>query len=278
MSKIHTKRIKNYKPQGNILPPDTKGVLLNYKEPLTQVKNGFGYLGVITTNNDKSHIQCHICGYYYANLGTHIQRGHKLNTREYKQTYGLRLDRGLCSPKFREECIRRFHNASDDVRAKRIQGLQQARKSLNKKYQKGWRKKMDYSLENKNENGTCPDQLLDKIKSYVDKYGHTPGQNDFRKEYTGGALEAVYRTFGSWSNAVKICGLEQKNPAFNRTHSRETLIFIMQEFYDKWQRKPSYADFKDRNGLPSHTNLYKYFGSYPKAIQAAFNDYPKGEL
>ncbi len=132
---------------------------------------------------------------------------------------------------------------------------------------------MNYTLENKNKNGTCPAQLTDKIKTVALALGHTPSQLEFAKFYPSGHVEAIYRTYGSWTNAVRVAGLVPKGSGRQAVYSKQSLINIMRDFREQWGRQPHWRDFYDRNGLPSHTVLLKHFGSYSTAIQEAFNDY-----
>lgn len=254
------------------MPEDTEAVYVDYKEPLTKVKKGYGFMGVLCTNKQETHLQCHECGLFFKNLGVHT-KSHSMSADEYRQKYELRRTTGLVPPKVHEAMVRRVQNADSLTKLKRITGLRKGAAKLEQMKREGYRKRQPYSLENKNKNGTCPAQLLDKIKLLAKDLGYTPSQLEFGKAYKTGHIEAVYRTYGSWTNAVRIAGLKPKGQGRQPLYSQEILINIMRDYYDRYGRQPSYNDFVKTRGVPSHTNLYKYFGSYSKAIQAAFNNY-----
>lgn len=263
----------NQQKAGGVLPEDTEAVYVDYKEPLTKVKGGYGYLGVLCTNKTETHLQCHECGLFFRHLGAHVQRGHGIKADQYREKYQLRKTTGLVPRATHEAMKRRVENADSLTKLKRITGLRKGAAKLEQMKREGYRKRQPYSLENKNKNGTCPAQLLDKIKLLAKDLGYTPSQLEFGKAYKTGHIEAVYRTYGSWTNAVRIAGLKPKGQGRQPLYSQEILINIMRDYYDRYGRQPSYNDFVKTRGVPSHTNLYKYFGSYSKAIQAAFNNY-----
>src|SRR5579859_1821499 len=92
-------RDHNYKiSSGQIRKPDyPKTTTAGYKEPMIPVEDGFGFYGAITATKDNKHIQCHECGYFFQNLATHVNQGHKMSTKDYKEKFGLRLKDGLVS-------------------------------------------------------------------------------------------------------------------------------------------------------------------------------------
>ncbi len=110
------------------LKPTITPHYLDYKEPLTKVKGGYGFMGVITTNEEQTHVQCHICGYYFESLGSHVQHTHKMKAREYKEKYQLRISRGLLAPKAREALIRRTANGRQPNQVKTAYRTSQGQK------------------------------------------------------------------------------------------------------------------------------------------------------
>lgn len=76
-------------------------VLVNYKEPLLKVEDGFGYVGAILTTIDGEKIQCHICGSLFSALGPHLYKTHETNVSEYKERFELARETALVSEKYR---------------------------------------------------------------------------------------------------------------------------------------------------------------------------------
>lgn len=149
------------------LPSDTASHQEYYKEPFTKVENGYGFEGVLTVSNEETHIQCHLCGRFYTSLAAHVQHTHKMKAKDYKRRFGLRLTKGLVSPKYSKQMKLTNSNASNSVKAKRIAGLKKGADKL----AKSPKQSQDYALENKNIKGLCPEQLIDKIKNVYDMYG-----------------------------------------------------------------------------------------------------------
>jgi len=251
--------------QDKSLPADTPSHQEFYKEPFEKA-DGYGYKGVLTISNENTHVQCHICGLFFTSLGNHIQKRHTITTREYKIQYGLRLSKGLVSPKYRQQLKQRVKNARLDVKSKRYAGLQKGAEIL----KNNPKKQQMYMLENKNIRGTCPEQLLDKVKAVYEKYGADAGLNAFRKEYGAGKyVEAIYKTYGSWKNAVEIAGYSVNSP--KKPMTKQQFRAITLDYYDRHKEQPTYRDFYNRNELPSHTVMYRLYGNYNNAIQEIFN-------
>lgn len=157
----NTQQVYSYKIKRRnhvLFPPDTPGMEVGYKEPLRPVEDGYGYFGTITIDQDtKSCVQCHICGFYFKELGQHIKE-HAIGPREYKQRFGLSLKTPLMSEATLAEWKeKRPYNYKAEHKAQ-----------LSSIRQKGFEALMaskvlgtaSYSLEWYNKFGICPDQLI----------------------------------------------------------------------------------------------------------------------
>ncbi len=49
----------------------------------------FGVLGVLTEAPDGDTVQCHVCGDWFALLGTHANASHGLGADAYRRSFGL---------------------------------------------------------------------------------------------------------------------------------------------------------------------------------------------
>lgn len=236
-----------------------------YKKPLRRVQGGFGYMGVVAKTKDGAKLQCHLCGELYANLGTHIRKGHKLTNDEYRDRFELSKSTRLISPEVREKYVAAYAAASPDLKIQRIKAMSKGRKM--KPRHTYWHK----SLEQKNREGICPDQLIHKIRKLAKSLGHTPTLKEFRDHYHGLAL-TVYRTFGSWSNALEIAKLEKNHIGLVPRYSRETLMTMMVGFRKVHGRRPYTGDLS--HDLPSQFTFTKYFGSFSAAVKALEQEHP----
>lgn len=244
------------------LPPDTPAVRAGYKEPLTPIKDGFGYYGTIAYNSEKTHTQCHVCGWFYTNVGLHVRRRHGVDPRQYRTKFGLNLGTSLLAPEGRAKYTAAFAGRSDSEKREILTKLTGSRAgSRNKTWQK--------SLYRKNLEGRCPDQLVDKAQALAKKLGHTPKSDEFRREY-GGFLGSVYLTFGSWSKLVRIAELTPLPKGQKRQrYSHDSLLEILRNFEAAHGREPTSADIRGLL-LPSFYTFSKFFDSWTKAKSFAF--------
>lgn len=262
MSKA-TRKLRYRINKGEILPPNTEPMISGFKEPLTRIKDGFGYYGTLAYNKDRTHTQCFICGYYFRNLPYHISRNHK-PVRQYRQEYGLGMGISLIAPVERQNRLRYWEHLTPDEKIKRIKRLRTKGTNSEQGSLKGGRTRK--SLYQKNLEGRCPEQLLNKIQLLADKLGRTPTAADLKKEYGGGLEGSIVLTFGSWTEALRILGLTPIAPGSKVTHTRASVISMLIDFKKRYGREP-YT--KDLIGglLPSFWTFNKLFGGLEEARQ-----------
>ena len=235
----------------------------HYKLPLKKNVGGFGYMGAILGTMDGEKIQCHVCGLLYRDVGFHARQAHKLPVIEYKEKYNLAKNSVLISEAEREARKMRSYEW--------YYKLSQAQKDeISRKQKQAWNK----CLETKNKKGTCPDQLLEKIKEVAEKMGKTPTKREFIEETGGQRYYHLIRvTFGGWPQALKMLGMSQRENKGNlgkryHLYSREELIEYLQIFWQENQKIPTGTDCR-RGLLPSQDAYYRAFGSFPNARSAA---------
>lgn len=275
---IKNKRMERKVTLGKVLPKDTEIVYKNYKEPLTKVKNGYGYMGVVATNKTGTHIQCHECGLFFEYLAGHI-RLHKLDKYSYKNKYGLMFNTALISDATREKLVNSYK-----LRVNRVKDGKRVEQAINASLKKYWadvksgkvkrsdRRRGKGSLEQKNLKGTCPDQLLDAIREVAEDLGRVPTVKEFGYYKNSRFISPIYYTYGSWENAVRSAGYtprgEAKDLAWQEARKRENLIKVMQDFYKRHGRVPTASDF--RAGMIGNLKNYqREFGSIAEARRAA---------
>lgn len=245
---------------GTILPPSTSLVYENYKEPLKKVEHGYGYMGTLALNEAKTHVQCHICGFMYKALAAHLRFKHKTTVVEYKKEFGLAVETALIGEATREAFIRGMEHLPK--KGELLPGLvrfnQQVQAGLRTVNAKGRR----MSLEQRNKQGVCPDQLLERIKVVAKKLGHTPSFDEFRLHTT--KYTAIIHTFGSWNKAVKMAGMISVGEQREEEHSPERLLEYLKNFQKVHGRIPMTSDFS-RGLLPARYHYHKQFGTLNEA-------------
>jgi len=253
--------------------------LANYKEPLRPVENGYGYYGALLSTTDGERIQCHVCGGLYSSVGAHARQKHKLPAKEYKQKYMLAYNTALISENEREELKQRTINWQNSLTPKeRLELKKKARKAAKKilaslsKQEKYALMSHPHQLETKNKRGTCPDQLLEKIKEATRYFKRTPSSKEF-VEYCGTQRYKylIFKVFGSWNNALHMLNMEPKKRderGRDRFYTDEELLEYLANFAREHKKIPTATDFK-RGVLPNFDTYTRHFGNIEEARQLA---------
>ncbi len=241
--------------------------LYNYKEPFMLFEEGYGYQGVLLFDGASDKVQCHMCGEWYEALGPHIGRTHGLLAQEYKKMVGLSCKTALIGEKFREKLIATY---TGNDRAKNLMDrtgvkMSQASKDRIRKA------RTEFRAEEKNRAGTCPAQLIDRLRKDYRKKGIRLQEKKIPYK------EALLRTYGSLKNALKIAGLSHfrttgktikaqlKNPFAFKPRQ---LIRLLRDFVNIHDRHPSPSDFR-RGLLPSVDGYKLHWKDWREALQIA---------
>lgn len=271
-TKVSTKKftVSEYSNEKGVVYDESQLTLHNYKEPLSPVDKGYGYYGTISATNDGMYIQCHICGGLYENLGSHLKAKHQLSGKEYKERFGLAFMSALVSENYRNENTKRSLLWWNSLSEKE-------KNHYKKKSRENGRLKstpqQKQTLEALNKNGTCPAQLLEKIKEVAVTLGHTPSKKEFiATTGTQRYVHLIYKTFGSWTNAVEATGQIPKDKNHGkggyRHYEDEELLDYLASFARDNGRVPSYSDFY-RNLLPTLAVYERRWGNLENARQEA---------
>ena len=258
---------------------DTFLTFYHYKEPLRKAETGFGYQGALLSTIEGDKVMCHVCGELYADVGRHAISAHKETVptvRDYKEMFGLAYSTQLISESERDRrkmiLIKRWASLSDKEK-KEIQA--RMKKNLAEWYKKreAHRKQPKQALETKNRRGTCPDQLLDNIIKCSESLGKTPTKAEFIDWCDGSQryVHLIYKTFGSWTNAIKKAGLMEREKVQNNERRRlsdEELLDSLSIFYQENGKVPSYTDSR-RGLLPDAAIYVRRFGSFSQARRLA---------
>lgn len=240
----------------------------NYKYPIRKVKTGFGFIGVVIRSKREELVQSHIDGLFYQKINNaHVKKGGFDNVSGYKKYYGIGAMTSLMSKSLRAKqsaaAKKRYLSIPPEklltMKLKGFRVMKERRINENRKGSK-------IAFEHRNRKGTCPDQLLKKIKQLEKKIGRVPSTDDFRMEYGTKFLGVICYHFGTWKNAVKLAGfvpLSDQKP--NGTgYLKEELLERLKMFYEINGYSPTTRDFS-RTFLPCR----KVFSRYWKTLNAA---------
>lgn len=260
--------------RGIILPPDYPDTTTKpYKEPLLAVDgDGFGYIGALVHTKTGSHVQCHICGYFYGNLGAHVSRKHNVSHRDYKSTYGLRITSSLLSPLARQKAQAAYNKNARDNALHLATITRKAHKVTKKLRQSGQLKTGGnmWTEQTRNERGKCRLQTIAKIQELYRIHDGVITAKLFEDTYGMAATHkqgVIYTLFGNWEKALQAAGLhthKQKQAAIKQQKTQEALIAI-KKFYQFHGRTPQYSDFKSDDSLPHPRTINHCFSSFNEA-------------
>jgi hypothetical protein len=74
------------------------GIVFPWEAKAPYPASGRSILGGLEYNEERDCVKCHICGRWFRCLGRHLVAGEGIDTREYRDTYGLLLQTSLASP------------------------------------------------------------------------------------------------------------------------------------------------------------------------------------
>lgn len=228
--------------------------LYNYKEPFMKYEQGFGFQGVLLFDGETDKIQCHICGQWFLQLGGHLTREHNMKAEDYKKTVGLSKRTALVGEVVRAKLIA----TGLKKRLKNLRGMKgrkhtEASKALISANHAGKTRMMQ------NVNGTCPEQLIERLIAEYKKQGKTPAERNLQFH------EALIKTYGTYRNACKFAGLPEqegersmisahKTVAHNAEKIKQKIFDWIYHFYDVNKKLPIKTDFI----TPEEKKMYKY--------------------
>ena len=239
--------------------------LYNYKEPFMKFEEGFGFQGVLLMDGKTNNVQCHFCGEWFNYLPHHLHKEHNMTAEQYKKRVGLNMGSALISEQARQNLIA----GNLDARIKNLR--------VNKKHTEATKEKIRKSVldnanrsEFKNKIGTCPLQLIERLKALQEKLGKTPSVHECNFKIT------VERVFGSWKEGLRRAGMKSNPSGVNFKHAKYTVFYessqlvdLLVSFKKNKGRYPSLSDAK-RGFLPSAATFKRHFGSWSKAKIKAF--------
>lgn len=252
-------------------------IFYNYKEPLKPIEEGkgFGYYGVLLSSKDETKVQCHICGLLFESLSGHIRQNHNLKVAKYKERYQLAHSTALVSEKRRLALKARTIEWLNSLSQKQRDLMRKnSIKSLAKYLKEHGAHGKSITLETKNKRGTCPDQLIDKVKKVAEALGHSPSKNEFIDFYKSQKyVHIILKTFGTWNEVKRRAGLDllvtsSNGKAKKHRYTKEEIIDYMKLFYQENKRPPTTTDC-NRGLIPHQTTIKRIFGSMQEARLAS---------
>lgn len=210
-----------------------------------------------------------------------------MTTRDYKEKFGLAYSTALISEAFRAQLKQRSLDYFRSLTPEQLAEFRSHAREAGRAGREKWNKirqgfQPAIQLETKNKRGTCPDQLLDKIKEVATKLGRTPSKGEFIDQ-TGGQryTHLIRATFGSWGKALDMLDMKPQ-PPIAKSHPNQNkagihsshvaydddeLLEYLTIFVENHHRIPTHTDCK--RGLIPSAYVWKRFGGLPKARELA---------
>lgn len=237
-------------------------VYRNYKEPLTKIKDGWGYYGVIAESENKEYLQCHECGEFVKSLSHHASK-HKMTAVEYKDKYKIGRTISLLSTATRTLRQEIFRDNADKIIPKAVKGMAKYREDVENGKRPYVMGRKGIPLEKRNRMGTCPDQLLDRLQKIAITNGEQPSYRYMAKKH-GGLLRSILTTYGSYRKAIVLAGLQKDLDYDTRKFTRAQLLDFLRVFYKTHGRTVMVSDFRTGE-LPDYARYLKTFGGIAQA-------------
>lgn len=215
--------------------------LYNYKEPFMPVEKGFGYQGVLLMDGSGKTVQCHICGEWLPSIGKWHLRDHRVTANQYKERFGLDKTTALVSEEYRKKLLNHVppkRKAWEDF-------TKEEQEAIVAKYRATMAKG---SREKQNQRGTCPAQLIERLRKKKEELGRDPTHLEIASW-----KETLKKVFGSLAEAYRRAGLEPRDihSLRNLKTSKEVILQEGIDFYKIHGRPPTLSDH--RRGLMNVT-------------------------
>jgi len=230
--------------------------LYNYKEPFMRFEEGFGYQGVLLFDGETDKVQCHLCGEWYEALAPHLKREHASTVRDYKDAVGLSQSTALIGEKYRAKLIAAGLNSRLRNLTPGVKMTKEVRAKIGATLRRNVREKQ-------NGHGTCPEQLLERIRLQSQELGRTPHYDEIKGRST------VIKVWGSYKNVCDMLGLTYTAPGGERGRhkiSDDVLLESVQLFITKHGRNPSSSDFRRKLLAGSYQTYLERFGGIKKIL------------
>lgn len=261
----------------------------HYKEPLKVIpkRKGFGYYGTLAGTLDGRGVQCHICGKIFIHLAAHIPQAHKIAVKEYKEKFQLAYNTALTSENYRqitkERTLEWLKTLTPEQKIEYRQKARQKALKWHERRRENGNVQPKQQLETKNKRGTCPDQLIEKLRKCAVELGHTPTKGEFINWCGGQRFTHLLRaTFGTWDSSLKAARLKKRAKKNSANHvgerkglpkgsiivSDEEMLEQLRIYVETYHKIPTSTDCK--RGLIRSEKVYiARFGSLPKARELA---------
>jgi hypothetical protein len=177
--------------------------------------------------------------------------------------HALAVGNSLMSETRRKEYMARFQQHHTEERKDQMRRV--AQQMLKTRKKQGSKQK--WSLELRNKNGNCPDQILDKISQLEQRLATVPTSADFIAAYGHGNMGSLRYHYGNWTKAMRALGKSTVSDA--RVLDPLALLARINEFRFREGREPLWSDFRHSSPLGAPNSYIRKFGGIREARKQA---------
>lgn len=216
----------------------------------------FGYLGVVLRNKETDKILCNLCGKWFTSVSMHVNQGHNITSREYKDEFGIYYNVGLVSRKTSERLSNAILMSPERMNNLTLRGVSRVEPDHKQAVS---HKKAQF----KNKMNSCDAQILQRYTNLAKVLGKKPNSTDIAREQPllRNLISSRYKTFKDFLKSNK---LERPDYKYNQNYSVLNLIDYMQKLALSLGKVPSLTDVRKSKG-PDYSTFQSYFGSWSKA-------------
>ena len=225
------------------------------------VRSGHGYQGVVLYDDVSDRVQCHVCGKFYQNVGSHANKKHQMSADDYKIKFGLTLRTALCSVGLSSRRREATNAAIERGEIRQDIATQSARHNKNRK--RSYRQVGVQTVQFFNRNGLCDLQIKTRYEVVEKMVGRVPTQNEIIKYDRKLFFCGIVPRYGNLNKFREEIGGSYNHDPSNKI-SDTTLVAMLRKKSLEVGRRPKVTDFSGR-----HKAFYRVFGSWSGALRFA---------
>ena len=122
------------------------------------------------------------------------------------------------------------------------------------------------------------EQLLEMIRAFERRHGHTPSHADCRAKNGLPSSTTFAKIWGNYNNAIRAAGFEPNPDTVERQYSAEELQLKLRQLGKEIGYVPIITDLRKAKGYPDRGNYERRYGNLKHALDAAGIKYSAARL
>ena len=240
--------------------------------PVTPVKSGYGFQGVLLRDKSNDKVQCHVCGKWFKDLSMHAIKAHGyVRAENYKKEFGLPKNFGLTA----RSTSRKKSDALEGVKEFKYKDKNPRKMdNLIMKKDKEMKAKISKTLKERaktdahdNIYGLCEKQMEARYMVVMDMVGREPTKEDL-ENHDNALLMGLRRRFGNLSRFRKHYGFQNYREGMTEVTEAE-IIASIRSFVDDNGFVPRAVDYLKAGSKPHYSTIKRVYGSWRRALTAS---------